>query len=590
MSLISRFEAFLFPIVKELYSSVDASLMQVQKTRREFDGDITLVVFPLLKHSGKSPEQTAREIADAILQKMPAVTAFQIVKGFLNLTLTDDFLLSSFAPSDVNNSDEASVDSAPVMIEFSSPNTNKPLHLGHIRNNLLGESVSRIMAAAGRKVVKVNLVNDRGIHICKSMLAWKLFSEGETPESSGIKGDHLVGKYYVIFDQKNQEQAKGLIEQGMEKDAALQETPLMQQARKMLRDWEAGEAEVVEMWKMMNTWVYQGFDETYKRLGITFDKTWHESETYLGGRKMVFDALEKSLVNQRPDGSVWADLTEDGLDEKLLLRADGTSVYITQDLATARLRFEEFQPDSMIYVVGNEQNYHFEVLKILLAKMGYPWASRIHHLSYGMVELPQGRMKSREGTVVDADDLMDEMFQAARKTTLELGKQAEGDENEALYEMIGQGALKYFILKVDPKKNMLFNPEESIDFNGNTGPFIQYTHARICSLLAKAADIGEVGMLPAQACSLQLKERQLILLLLEYEQIVKDAAAELNPGSIANYVFELAKLYNRFYQEIPVLKEEDANLRLLRLELSSRCARIICHAMKLLGIEVPERM
>jgi arginyl-tRNA synthetase len=594
MSLITYFETLVWPVLKELYGEVEYAQIQIQKTRKEFSGDITLVVFPLLKLSRKSPEQTALEVGTACAANLYEVENFTVVKGFLNLQLKDAFLMQMFADVVENEHfgfTSCAKDARPLLIEFSSPNTNKPLHLGHIRNNLLGDSIARILKASGEKVVKVNLVNDRGIHICKSMLAWQLFGEGETPQSSGLKGDHLVGKYYVVFDKKNKEQIQERIQGGMDAEHAAQATPLMMQAQEMLRQWEAGEAGVRELWNRMNGWVYEGFEKTYHRLGIEFDKTYYESQTYLLGRQMVLEAREKGLLHGKEDGSVWADLTDQGLDEKLLLRADGTSVYMTQDLGTAKQRYEEYLPAKMIYVVGNEQNYHFEVLKKVLHKLRYHWAESLQHLSYGMVELPEGKMKSREGTVVDADDLMQDIHEAARAITLELGK-TEADDGQAgnLFEMIGLGAIKYFILKVDPRKNMLFNPEESIDFTGNTGPFIQYTHARIRSLAIKAGKLESTAVLPTVSIKPLPKERELMLSLFAFPAIVREAADELSPALIANYAFDLAKLYNQFYQEIPVTKEENAELRQFRIQLSVCCADILKAAMSLLGIQMPERM
>lgn len=594
MSLITYFETLVWPVLKELYGEVEYAQIQIQKTRKEFTGDITLVVFPLLKLSRKSPELTANEIGNVCAGKLEEVKAFSVVKGFLNFELEDAFLMQLFAgvlKDEQYGFVTCAMDAQPLLIEFSSPNTNKPLHLGHIRNNLLGDSIARILKASGEKVVKVNLVNDRGIHICKSMLAWQLYGQGETPESSGLKGDHLVGKYYVIFDRKNKEQIQERIQAGMDAEQAAQGTPLITQAQEMLRHWEAGEPSVRELWSRMNGWVYDGFEKTYQRLGIEFHKTYYESDTYLLGRQMVLEAKEKGLLQGKEDGSIWADLTDQGLDQKLLLRADGTSVYMTQDLGTAKLRYEEYLPAKMIYVVGNEQNYHFEVLKKVLHKLHFDWSESLQHLSYGMVELPEGKMKSREGTVVDADDLMQEIHEVARAITLELGKAEAGDASaDKLFEMIGLGAIKYFILKVDPRKNMLFNPEESIDFAGNTGPFIQYTHARIRSLAAKAGK-GESATLPSSVgVDLHPKERELMLCVFEFPALVQEAAHELSPALIANYAFELAKLYNQFYQEIPVMKEENAGLRQFRVQLSLSCADILKAAMSLLGIQMPERM
>lgn len=580
--------------VKELYGAeVAVDSIQIQKTRKEFEGDITLVVFPFTKASRKGPEATAQEIGERLLQLVPEIDRYGVVKGFLNLVVTNAYWMTFLSQSAYQPGFgfKQAENGAPWLIEFSSPNTNKPLHLGHIRNNLLGWSISRILEAAGKKAIRVNLVNDRGIHICKSMLAWKQSGLGETPENTGMKGDHLVGKYYVLFDKQYREEVANLVAQGHPEEEAKKSAPCLLEAQEMLRLWEAGDPETLALWRTMNGWVYKGFDETYQRLGIHFEKTYYESQTYLLGKKIVEEGEQKQAFKRREDGSVWADLTGEGLDEKLLLRSDGTSVYMTQDLGTAKLRHEEFSPEKMLYVVGNEQNYHFAVLKKILAKAGYSWSGSIHHVSYGMVELPEGKMKSREGTVVDADDLMDEMTETARRTTEELGK-TEGfspEEAAELYRKLGLGALKYFILKVDPEKNMLFNPEDSIDFNGNTGPFMQYTHARICSLLRKASGEEAILALPPDTL-LQPEERDIIRLCHDFPAVVEKAAAELSPAQVANYVYELTKAYNTFYQKIPVLKESDDNLRQLRLMLSAFTGRIIREAMDLLGIEVPERM
>lgn len=583
-------------ILIELYQfdgSIDKSALQ--RTKKEFEGDYTIVVFPFVKWAKKSPEQIASEIGTHLEKKLPdLIDSLNVVKGFLNITISKkywiDYLQSSLLSKEpLSKKDHKDI----TLIEFSSPNTNKPLHLGHIRNNLLGCAVANILEAAGNNVVRVNLVNDRGIHICKSMLAWQKFGNGETPETSGLKGDHLVGKYYVEFDKHFKKEVKSLIEKGIDEESAKQNTSLLLEAQEMLKKWEDGDSETRDLWSMMNQWVYNGFEKTYQRLGIHFDKTYYESDTYLLGKALVDEGLKKGQLYQKEDGSVWVDLTEEGLDEKLLLRSDGTSVYMTQDLGTAQLRYEEFHPNEMIYVVGNEQNYHFDVLKLVLSKkLNKLFGETIYHLSYGMVELPEGKMKSREGTVVDADDLMESMFQEAKASTEELGKfNFEEKEAHRLYEMIGIGALKYFILKVDPKKNMLFNPAESIDFNGNTGPFIQYTHARIKSLLRKSAENNiETNTLTNSYNLLSNNEIEIIKVIKEYENILKSAAENHSPALLANYIFELAKEFNRFYQENPIFKEENETLRIIRLQLSQVCAQIIQKGMKLLGIEVPEKM
>ncbi|MCK9270504.1 MAG: arginine--tRNA ligase [Bacteroidales bacterium] len=589
--LLSRTTA----VVRQLYGAdIAPQLIAIQKTRREFEGDYTLVVFPLLKLSKKSPEATAQEIGDAMTAQMEEVTAYNVIKGFLNLTVADSYW-KDFYKTEKQNAlfgQYAVKEAPPVVIEFSSPNTNKPLHLGHVRNNLLGHSLANILHAAGKKVVRVNLVNDRGIHICKSMLAWKKWGNGETPESSGLKGDQLVGKYYVLFDRFYKAEIKELIKNGMDEELAEKEASLLMEAQEMLRQWEEQNPEIRKMWKEMNGWVYEGFDATYERLGISFDKTYYESDTYLLGRELVFEGIEKKVFYKKQDGSVWCDLTSEGLDEKLLLRADGTSVYITQDLGTAQLRHDEYDPQQLIYVVGNEQNYHFDVLKKTLKKLGRQWSDDMLHLSYGMVELPQGRMKSREGTVVDADDLMQEMADTARKTTLELGKTDEFDEQgqQALFEILGQGALKYFILKIDPKKSILFNPEESIDFNGNTGPFIQYTYARTRSLLRKAAEKNiapDADVIPAE---FHPKERTILKIAYDFPVVVAEAAKNLSPAVIANYAYELAKEFNNFYQQVPILRDAEQQQIVFRLGLSEFVGNILKNAMQLLGIDVPERM
>ena len=580
--------------VESLYGLLPDVPLQVQKTRKDFAGDYTLVVFPLLKVSRKSPEATATEIGDWLVGHTPEIGSYNVVKGFLNLSLSSSFWIERF--SDIV-SDASFGHAAPtgrkVMVEYSSPNTNKPLHLGHIRNNLLGYSVSKLLEAAGNEVMKVNLVNDRGIHICKSMLAWQKFGGGETPESSGMKGDHLVGKYYVAFDKAYKEEVKQLVSEGMDEEQAKKEAPIMREAQEMLRKWEAKDPEVYTLWQTMNGWVYAGFDKTYADMGVSFDKVYYESETYLLGKSLVQEGLDKHIFYRREDGSVWINLEADGLDEKLLLRGDGTSVYMTQDLGTALSRHEEYAFDQMVYVVGNEQNYHFQVLKLILSKLGYSWADSIYHLSYGMVELPEGKMKSREGTVVDADDLIADMISTARSMSAELGKLDGCTEAEAasISRMIGLGALKYFILKVDPKKTMLFDPRESIDFNGNTGPFIQYTHARICSVLRKASEmqISVSGTIPSDAV-LADKEIALIKQLQEYRSTVQQAAENLSPAMVANYCFDLAKEFNQYYHDFSFLKEEDASVRQNRLLLARETARILRRGMSLLGIDVPERM
>lgn len=584
--------------LQELYgydTTIDPS--QIQRTRDEFEGDFTIVVFPFVKMAKKAPDMVAREIGNSLLEKLKhlGVEDFQVIKGFLNLSFSSTYWMDFF--NSVRNNDlygfKIEQEDQPTLIEYSSPNTNKPLHLGHIRNNLLGNSVSRILKACGKNVVKVNLVNDRGIHICKSMLAWSKYGNGETPESAGMKGDHLVGKYYVEFDKHYKEEIKQLIEQGAEEEEATRNAPLIIEAQRLLQKWETGDEEVRRLWHTMNGWVYQGFEETYNRLGIDFDKVYYESETYLSGKDLVEYGLQKGAFYKKEDGSVWADLTDEGMDEKLLLRSDGTSVYMTQDLGTAEQRYEEFSPEKMIYVVGNEQIYHFNVLKTILEKkLALPSGKSIYHLSYGMVELPHGKMKSREGTVVDADDLMEEMVEQARISTEALGKfDFAEDEAGKLYEMIGLGALKYFILKVDPKKNMLFNPEESIDFNGNTAPFIQYTHARIRSMLRKADEASiDYSQSLAPDFIPEDTEKKLIRSLYEYPQVVFSAGESYSPALIANYIYDLAKDFNSFYQENPIFREKDSDKRNFRLQLSRFIANTIKQGMLLLGIDVPEKM
>ena len=591
--------------LKALYGQdVPAAQVQLQKTKKEFEGHLTLVVFPFLRISKKGPEQTAREIGEYLQANEPSVAAFNVIKGFLNLTIASSawIELLNGIHADKQYGIIAATDNSPlVMIEYSSPNTNKPLHLGHVRNNLLGNALANIMAANGNKVVKTNIVNDRGIHICKSMLAWQKYGNGETPESSGKKGDHLIGDYYVSFDKHYKAEVKELTakfqSEGMSEEEAKAkaeaESPLMKEAREMLVKWEAGDPEVRALWKMMNDWVYAGFDETYRMMGVTFDKIYYESNTYLEGKEKVMEGLEKGLFYRKEDGSVWADLTGEGLDHKLLLRADGTSVYMTQDIGTAKLRFADYPINKMIYVVGNEQNYHFQVLSILLDKLGFEWGKGLVHFSYGMVELPEGKMKSREGTVVDADDLMAEMIDTAKETSNELGK-LDGltkEEADNIARIVGLGALKYFILKVDARKNMTFNPKESIDFNGNTGPFIQYTYARIQSVLRKAKEAGiEIpAQLPA-GIELSEKEEGLIQMVADFAAIVKQAGEDYSPSIIANYTYDLVKEYNQFYHDFSILHEENEAVKVFRLALSENVAKVVRLGMGLLGIEVPDRM
>ena len=591
--------------LKALYGQeVPEKMVQLQKTKKEFEGHLTLVVFPFLKMSKKGPEQTAQEIGEYLKANDPAVAAFNVIKGFLNLTIASATwieLLNEIQADEQYGLVQVTDASPLVMIEYSSPNTNKPLHLGHVRNNLLGNALANIVAANGNKVVKTNIVNDRGIHICKSMLAWKKYGNGETPETSGKKGDHLVGDYYVSFDKHYKAEVKELMAkftaQGMNDDEAKAkaeaESPLMQEAREMLVKWEAGDPEVRGLWEMMNNWVYAGFDETYKKMGVGFDKIYYESNTYLEGKEKVMEGLEKGFFYKKEDGSVWADLTAEGLDHKLLLRGDGTSVYMTQDIGTAKLRFADYPINKMIYVVGNEQNYHFQVLSILLDKLGFEWGKSLVHFSYGMVELPEGKMKSREGTVVDADDLMEEMIATAKETSQELGKldgltQEEADD---IARIVGLGALKYFILKVDARKNMTFNPKESIDFNGNTGPFIQYTYARIQSVLRKAAESGIVisEQIPA-GIELSEKEEGLIQMVADFAAVVKQAGEDYSPSIIANYTYDLVKEYNQFYHDYSILREENEAVKVFRIALSANVAKVVRLGMNLLGIEVPSRM
>ena len=568
----------------------------LQKTKKEFEGHLTLVVFPFLRISKKTPEQTAQEIGEYLLEHEPSVASFNVIKGFLNLTVAGSNwieMLNAMHGQETYGITHPAEKAPLVMIEYSSPNTNKPLHLGHVRNNLLGYSLSEILKANGNRVIKTNIVNDRGIHICKSMLAWQKWGEGVTPESSGKKGDHLVGDFYVMFDKHYREEVGQLVASGLSKEEAEARSPLMAEAREMLRRWEAGDAEVRELWNRMNGWVYDGFDRTYKRLGVDFDKIYYESETYLEGREKVLEGLKNGLFYRRDDGSVWADLRPEGLDEKILLRSDGTSVYMTQDIGTAKLRFDDYPIDRMIYVVGNEQNYHFQVLSILLDKLGFAFGKGLIHFSYGMVELPEGKMKSREGTVVDADDLMDEMIATARDISNELGKLDGLSPSEAddIIRVIGLGSLKYFILKVDPRKNMTFNPKESIDFNGNTGSFIQYTYARIRSVLRKAEEQGLVipEQLPTDT-SVNAKEQTLIGSLADFASTVKEAGETYSPACIANYVYDLVREFNQFYHDYTILGESDERIRQLRLTLSAETAKIVRSAMSLLGIEMPERM
>ena len=596
MEIASKIMKAVQAVIEELYGvQVPEKMVQLQETRAEFEGQLTLVVFPFLKMSKKAPEATAQEIGEQLVVKVPEVISkFNVIKGFLNLTINPAQwieLLESIQQNPTFGFTPVTEESPLVMIEYSSPNTNKPLHLGHVRNNLLGWALANVMQANGNKVVKTNIVNDRGIHICKSMLAWLKWGNGETPESSGKKGDHLIGDYYVAFDKHYREEVKELVAQGMDEEQAKQEAPLIKEAHEMLVKWEQNDPEVRALWKKMNEWVYAGFDETYKALGVSFDKIYYESETYLEGKEKVEEGLQKGFFYRREDGSVWADLTKEGLDEKLLLRSDGTSVYMTQDIGTAKLRFQDFPIDKMIYVVGNEQNYHFQVLSILLDKLGFKWGKDLVHFSYGMVELPNGKMKSREGTVVDADDLIATMIQDARQMSADKVNKLEGiteEEAQEIARIVGMGALKYFILKVDARKNMLFNPEESIDFNGNTGPFIQYTYARIRSILRKAGDVDLTAL--ANDTELSDKEISLIQHLQGFQAAVKQAGADYNPSCIANYCYELVKEYNQFYHDFSVLREEDEKKRLFRIALSAAVSQVVKNGMGLLGIEVPERM
>lgn len=605
MNIESEIIATVVKAVKECYGQdVPTTMVQLQKTKAEFEGNLTLVVFPFLKVSKLKPEDTAQQLGEYLAQHCKVVQSFNVVKGFLNLTIAPAAwisLLNRIDSDPIFGQKTANEQSPLVMIEYSSPNTNKPLHLGHVRNNLLGWSLAKIMEANGNRVVKTNIVNDRGIHICKSMLAWKKWGNGATPESTGKKGDHLIGDYYVAFDQHYRAElaeltakfkAQGLNDEEAEKRAK-EESPLMKEAHNMLVSWEQGDEEVRALWQMMNNWVYQGFDETYKAMGVSFDKIYYESDTYLEGKAKVEAGLDKGLFFRKDDGSVWADLSNEGLDQKLLLRADGTSVYMTQDIGTADLRFKDYPIDKMIYVVGNEQNYHFQVLSILLDRLGFKWGKELVHFSYGMVELPNGKMKSREGTVVDADELMEEMISAARRTSEELGKFADMSENERneIARIVGLGALKYFILKVDARKNMLFNPEESIDFNGNTGPFIQYTYARIRSIMRKAEAEGfNLPNTLADNLPINEKEVQLIQKLNSFESVVEQAGKDYSPSGIANYCYELTKDFNQFYHEYSILNAENDEAKTLRLTLAKNVAKTIKNGMQLLGIEVPERM
>jgi len=595
--MIGKIEKEALHAIETLYgATIDSKIIQVEKTNPGFDGDYTLVVFPLLRFSKKAPEVTAGEIGDFLVDRLPDISSYNVVKGFLNLGISDKFWMDFF--ENTIKIKEYGISkpkqSKPILVEYSSPNTNKPLHLGHIRNNLLGYSVSEILKANGHKVIKINLVNDRGIHICKSMLAWMKWGDGETPESSGIKGDHLVGKYYVLFDKKHKEEIAELVHRGYTDKEANVQAPLMIEAQKVLQKWEKADEEILTVWHLMNGWALNGFEKTYTRLGVDFDSINYESKVYLLGKEIVKEGLQSDTFFRKEDDSVWVDLKEEGLDEKLLLRSDGTSVYITQDIGTAQRRYTEYEPEQMIYIVGNEQIYHFDVLKKVLHKLNRPWYDKLYHLSYGMVELPHGRMKSREGTVVDADDLMDEMFNTAKKTTEELGKSHDFNEDEktALYNTISLGALKYYMLKVDPKKNMLFNPEESIDFNGNTGPFIQYTFARIQSIFRKAekspeqyfkeCDLSKITMLP--------EEIEILKLIYDFPQVLKLAGETLSPAQIANYVYDLVKLYNHYYQDTPILKRIEPEIANFRVLLSWLTSNVIKSSMKLLGIDVPDKM
>lgn len=596
MNIESIVKTKLIDAIKSNYAQdVELKQIQLQKTRREIEGDITVVVFPFLRLSRKSPEQTANDLGEYLQENIEEIESFNVIKGFLNLVIAKSYwisLLNNILKDSSYGYNSNNPDAKTIMVEYSSPNTNKPLHLGHIRNNLLGYSVSRLLEANGHKVLKVNLVNDRGIHICKSMIAWERFGEGKTPESTNTKGDHFVGDYYVRFDKEYKKEVAELIKGGLSEEEAKKESPLLKAAQEMLRKWEAGDEAVVALWKKMNSWVLAGFDVTYKQMGVSFDKIYFESETYKKGKKIVLKGLEDGVLYQKETGSVWADLEGDGLDHKLLLRDDGTSVYMTQDIGTAYERFEEFNLDKQIYVVGNEQNYHFQVLSLVCKKLGFDWADKINHLSYGMVELPNGKMKSREGTVVDADDLMAEMINTARETSKELGK-LDGystEEAEKVFETVALGALKYFILKVDPKKNMMFNPQESIDFNGNTGPFIQYTYARIQSILRKAKDNGVDIKDVNTEVSLDEKESYLLKMLSEFPQVVSQAGKEYSPAMVANYIYDLAKEFNGFYHDFPILIEKNEEILNFRIQISKLVGTVIKNGMAIMGISVPERM
>jgi len=593
----NRLRNYIGKAIESIYGViVEPDLIQIQETRKEFTGDFTVVIFPLTKYSKSSPEITGGRIGSHLAENHAEVKEFNVIKGFLNIVLEDSYWRETF--EEIINSDNwgfspPNEDSPVIMVEYSSPNTNKPLHLGHIRNILLGFSLYRILSSTGNKVLKTNIVNDRGIHICKSMVAWTRYGDGETPASSGMKGDHLVGKYYVLFDQKYKAEIEALIAGGMSPEEAKNNAPLMLEARDVLLKWEANDSNTLSLWKMMNSWVYEGFDITYQRLGVDFDKIYYESDTYLRGREIVLDSLKSNLLYRQDDGSVWADLAGSGLDQKLLLRSDGTAVYMTQDLGTAVIRHEDYNFDQHIYVVGNEQNYHFQVLTALLLNMGHTWANGLHHFSYGMVDLPEGKMKSREGTVVDADDLIDEMITTSKNMSEELGKldKLTDVEKEEVFRKVGLGALKYFILKVDPRKNMTFNPTESIDFNGNTGPFIQYTYARIRSIMAKAGSLNIVEVINSRVKTVpNEKERDLLRLLRRFPAIVRDAAVQMNPSIVANYVYELAREFNQFYHEYSILSEQDREKRDFRIVLSEKVSTVILSSMWLLGIEMPERM